>query len=122
MQGKIDLWDDTRIRAGGKWKEEIEKALDKAAIAILLISADFLASDFITENELPPLLKSAEDKGTVILPVILTPCRFTRDEQLSQFEAINDPKKPVSTLPGPAREVVYEEVCERVEEILSQSN
>ena len=49
----IDIWDDTRIKAGEKWKDEVEKALEQASIAILLISADFLASDFIVENELP---------------------------------------------------------------------
>ena len=54
--------------SGEKWKQKIEKALNDASIAILLISADFIASDFIINNELQPLLKNAEEKGTVILP------------------------------------------------------
>ena len=58
--GRIDLWVDTRLRAGDRWKKEIEKALNRANVAVLLVSADFLASDFITDNELPPLLKNAE--------------------------------------------------------------
>jgi hypothetical protein len=53
------------LRAGDKWKREIEKALQRATAAVLLVSADFLASDFITDNELPPLLKNAEEQGRV---------------------------------------------------------
>jgi hypothetical protein len=64
-KGVIDLWVDTKINVGEKWKEKIQQALDRAAIAILLISADFLASDFIIDNELPPLLKAAEEKGNL---------------------------------------------------------
>jgi hypothetical protein len=118
---RIDLWDDTRIQAGEKWKSEIKKALDKAVIAILLISADFLASDFIVDNELPPILKFAEEKGTLILPLVLKPCRFLRDKNLSVFQAINDPKEPLIKLSENDREELYALVAERVEnEILSK--
>jgi len=37
-----------------QWKEEIEKALKESVVAVLLISADFLTSEFINSNELPP--------------------------------------------------------------------
>lgn len=66
-QGHLDLWVDTRLRAGDRWKKEIDKALHRATVAVLLVSADFLASDFITDNELPPLLRSAEERGTRIV-------------------------------------------------------
>lgn len=56
-QGLVERWDDTRIAAGQKWQTEIRNAIDSAAVAILLISADFLASDFIDRDELPPLFK-----------------------------------------------------------------
>lgn len=107
----IDLWEDTKIKAGEKWKEKIERALEKSVIAILLISADFLASDFIIDNELPPLLKAAEEKGKLILPVILKPCRFTKNPHLSKFQAVNDPKIPLSKLDENGREEVYVEIA-----------
>jgi hypothetical protein len=53
-QNAIDLWDDTRLRPGTNWREDIQQAVASAQIAILLISADFLASDFIDTDELPP--------------------------------------------------------------------
>jgi hypothetical protein len=112
---QIDYWDDTRIRAGDKWKDEIERALARSAIAILMISADFLASDFIVDNELPPLLSNAESKGTVILPLILKPCRFLRDKNLSAFQALNDPKVPLIKLNEADQEDLYSQAAERVE-------
>ena len=119
--GVLDLWVDTRLRAGDKWKVQIERALEKANVAILLVSADFLASDFITDNELPPLLKNAEERGTVVIPVILKPCRFTRDAQLRTFQAVNDPKRALILLPPGQQEVIYDQVAYEVERRLAKT-
>jgi hypothetical protein len=91
----IEVWDDTRIKSGMQWKFEIEQALSQAYIGILIISADFLASDFIMKNELPPLLMGAAEKGTKIIPIVASPCRFIQNKNLSRFQAVNDPKTEV---------------------------
>ena len=70
-----------------------------AKVAVLLVSADFLASDFIVDNELPPLLAAAELKGAVILSVIVSSCRFKQTETLSQFQVVNPPTQPLNLLP-----------------------
>jgi nucleoside 2-deoxyribosyltransferase len=114
-QGMIDLWVDTRIKAGEKWEERIKNALSSAKVAILLVSADFLASDFIVDNELPPLLSAAEQDGTKILPVIVKPSRFLRDENLAKFQAVNDPQIPVIKMSEVEREELFVRVAEIVE-------
>lgn len=93
----FEVWDDNKIHSGEKWKNEIEKALSESKIAILIISTNFLASDFIQENELPPLFKKAEEDGTTILPLIIGHCRFTKDKNLKDFQAVNSPSKPLSS-------------------------
>ena len=113
--GKLDVWADTRLRAGDKWKNEIERALSRATVAILIISADFKASDFIANNELPPLLRSAEEKGTRIFPLIVRASRFARDGNLNHFQAVNDPKTPLGGLPAAEQEAVYDALAEQVE-------
>jgi len=118
-KGLIDLWVDTRISAGEKWKTEIQKALDQARAGVLLVTADFLASDFIIDNELPPLLKKADEKGTVIIPVILKPCRFTREEALAAFQSINPPEEPISGMDDHGRELVYDTIAERIESLFN---
>ncbi len=94
------LWDDEQIQTGSKWIEDIKKSLQRTDAAILLISADFLASRFIRKNELPPLLEAAENKGIKIIPVILSPCGFESNEKLSKFQAAHNPSQPLSSMRG----------------------
>ena len=89
----IQIWEDTRIKIGENWKESINSALNGAKAAILLVSAPFLASDFIVNNELPPLLENARSKGVKIYPLLISPCWFEESEELSKFQAVNDPAK-----------------------------
>jgi internalin A len=44
---RVEIWDDTKLKPGSKWREEIANAIKSTAVAIPLISAEFLASDFI---------------------------------------------------------------------------
>ena len=117
-KGAVQLWSDTLILSGEKWKVKIESALDKAAIALLLVSADFMASEFIINNELQPLLKSAESKGTIIIPIVVKPCRFLREPSISQFQSANDPINPLCKLSEYEQEDVYEKVSHRIELVI----
>jgi nucleotide-binding universal stress UspA family protein len=114
----IEVWDDTRLKAGEQWREEIREALAKTRVAVLLISADFVASDFIDTNELPPLLKAAEEDGATILPVIVSASRFLRIESLARFQAVNDPAKPLVQMSIGNREKVLDDVARAVEDAL----
>jgi hypothetical protein len=53
----LQRWDDSRIQPGDIWLEEIEQALARAQVALLLVSPDFLASDFIRRKELSCLFE-----------------------------------------------------------------
>ncbi len=115
----VNLWDDTQIKSGMKWREEIKKALSAAKVAILLVSTDFLASDFISKDELPPLLRAAENDGATILPLILKPCRYTRHKNLSEFQSVNDPNKPLSKLTEPEQDEILVSLADRIAELMN---
>jgi hypothetical protein len=117
--GDVDLWDDTRIKPGAKWRKEIEQALASAKVAVLLISADFLASDFIDKDELPPLLAAAEQDEAVILSLIVSPSLYEETPSLARFQAANSPKKPLTTLDKAEQEKVLVQVAKAIKEALS---
>lgn len=115
---QIDFWDDTKILPGQKWKVEIKKAIDSAKVAILLVSTDFLGSDFISTNELPPLLQAAEENGAVILIVVLKPCLFEEFDSLNQYQAMNPPNKPVLKMDYSEKEELYVNLVRQTKRIL----
>lgn len=116
----IEQWDDTKIKPGTQWREEIQSALERAKVAVLLVSADFLTSDFIVTNELPPLLKAAQEHGTLILALIVRPCRFEKTE-LARFQAVNPPSRPLSALSSSRREEWYVKLSGLIEDALASS-
>jgi formylglycine-generating enzyme required for sulfatase activity len=93
----LRLWDDSRIPPGAKWKAEIEKALASAKVALLLVSDDFLASEFVINKELPPLLRAAEHEGLCILWVCLGPC-FYEATPIHNYQAVLPPEEPLEAL------------------------
>ncbi|MCW3109706.1 MAG: hypothetical protein JWQ09_4212 [Segetibacter sp.] len=115
---ELNVWDDTMIKPGMVWKNEIQKALDETKIAILLISTDFLASDFIINNELPTLLKTAEMNGAIILSLIVKPSRYAKNQTLSQFQAANDPLHPMINLSEGEQDLILVNLTNRIEEIM----
>lgn len=119
-EGGLDCWDDTHIRAGDDWQEEIRTALGTAQAAVLLISADFFASDFIDESALPPLLTAAQDRGVRVLPLILSASRFARDPNLARFQAVNSPDRPLNEMPDGEQEKVLERLAQTIESTLKR--
>lgn len=117
---KIDYWDDSKIQPGQKWKEEIRKAISTTKVAILLVSTDFLGSEFIATNELPPLLSAAEKEGAVILIVIIKPCLFEEFTELNEFQAMNPPSRPVTKMDYDEKEELYVNLVRQTKKILDK--
>lgn len=106
----IKVWDDTRIQPGENWLVEIKRNIESAAAAILLISADFLASEFIANSELPAMLKMAQSSGTKIFPIIIKPCAYSESE-LNIFQAVNTPSEPLINMDESGRESVFTDLA-----------
>ena len=113
----MEEWSDKKIHAGQHWKEEIKKALDDANIAILLVSTDFLASDFIENNELPPILRKAEAENTKVLCLLVEPSFFLKSE-LSAFQAVNKPEEILAEMEKPAQERVFLKLMDEIQRII----
>lgn len=116
----FQFWDDSRIRPGDEWRRQIREAIATAKVAVLLVSADFLASPFIMGNELPALLAAASDEGAIVLAVIVSPCRYVETETISRFQAANPPSRPLTLMNVHEREEVFYHVSVAVEAALSR--
>jgi len=112
----IDVWVDTGLAPGGKWYDDIRGALARAGAAILLVSADFQASRFIEEVELPILLEAARRNQTRILPVAVSRCNVL--PELAKFQFVNDPKKPLEGMRVAQKNAVWQKVVEQVEDAM----
>src|SRR4051812_35378156 len=66
-QGRLAVWDDTQLCAGDDFRQAIDLALQRARLAVLFVSPDFLASDLVAQHQLPQLLASAAQGGLRLL-------------------------------------------------------
>ncbi len=100
----IAVWDDQKLTAGDDWRREIEESLQDAKAAVLLVSQNFLASEFIAGNELPQLLDAAQERGLVILWIAVS-SSTVEDTGIFRYQAAHiDP--PLDTV-SPAEQNKY---------------
>lgn len=109
----FELWDDTRIAAGDRWRSQIETALARAGAAVLLVSPSFLSSEFIDRHELPPLLEAARKRGLRILWVPVSASAYDVTE-IAGFHALHDPRTPLDQLAQSKRNAAWVEICRQV--------
>jgi TIR domain len=109
----ISVWDDTKIEASVRWRVEIEGALAAAKVAVLLVSPNFLASDFIAENELPPLLNAAAKGGLAILWVYVSSCLYDETE-IGDYQSAHSVSKPLDYLRLNVQNTVLVDVCRKI--------
>lgn len=95
---KLEVWDDKRIAAGADWLPEIKEAMQTCDVALLLISADFLTSGFILDQEVPKILERRIKEGIRVIPVILLSCQWKAVAWLSGIQARPADGKPLSSL------------------------
>ncbi len=110
----VKVWDDTQMRAGDEWLAEISKALQATRVGVLLVSQNFLASDFITTKEIPALLDNVKTEGGKIMSVILRQTPIKLHPVLKNYQAANPPEKPLNTLTEPEKDAVYAKLLEDI--------
>lgn len=94
-QGVISSWYDRRITAGSDFGQVINSELEASQIILLLVSAQFLASDYCFEKEMTRAIEKHEDGSAIVIPVILHPCDW-HSAPFGHLKATPTDGKPVS--------------------------
>ncbi|UCH98108.1 MAG: CHAT domain-containing protein, partial [Candidatus Aminicenantes bacterium] len=118
-KGKIITWDDSQIKTSQKWRDEIMKALDTTKIAVLLVSDNFLASEFITQVELPAVIRAADKGECAICWIPISDCLF-EEYGLDKFQAGHDYKQPLDSLDSSAVKKVLADIGRDIKRIYEE--
>jgi len=95
-EGLISSWHDRLIGPGSEWKNCIDSHLNSAAVILLLVSADFLASKYCYDVELKRALERHEEGCARVIPIILRPCDW-KNSPIGKLQALPKDGKPVTS-------------------------
>ena len=95
-QGFINLWHDRRIRAGEEWEPRIDINLEQADIILLLVSADFIASDYCNDLEMRRALERHDAGKALVIPIIIRDVNW-RSAPFARLQALPTDGKAVTS-------------------------
>lgn len=117
-RGAIDVWTDCKIGAGDEFDSSILRELDRANIVLLLVSPDFLASDYCYNVEMDRAMKRHHDGTTRVIPVILRPCLW-RDAPLAKLLVVPRNGDPITIWPN--RDEAFLDVVQQIKKVLESA-
>jgi len=107
-QGHLSTWYDRNISAGTEWAQEIDTRLNSADILLLLVSADFLASDYCYSIEMKRAMQRHETKAALVIPVILRAVEW-EDAPFGKLQALPTDARAVTSWPN--RDEAFKDVA-----------
>ncbi|SED46358.1 TIR domain-containing protein [Burkholderia sp. WP9] len=117
FQGKIEEWHDRKIEPGHDWAAEISDNLKSAHCILLLVSSDFLASEYCFGVEVDEALKRLKRCEARVLPVLLRPCLW-EESRFSELQHIPRDGKAVTS--WPSRDEAMKEVAHEIRALVTQ--
>ena len=120
---RVTVWSDKQIDPGDPWFNKITEAINQARVAVLLVSLNFLASEFILKEELPRLVEAVDD-GLTILWVPLFGAFEDQEikerlKPISTYQSVIDPKMPLSQREPNDQISALVKVCNKISKILN---
>jgi internalin A len=116
-QGLIEAWHDRKIEAGDEWKQKIDEYLERAAIVLLLISSDFISSDYCYEKEMQSALERHERGEARVIPVVVRDVNW-RIAPFAKLQALPKDGKAVTLWEN--RDSAWRNVSEGIERVVEE--
>lgn len=119
-EGLIQIWHNGNIRAGEEWEQIIHMRLDTARIVLLLVSSDFLASDYYSSAEMQKALERHARRETHVIPILVRPVRW-QEGPLGKLQALPTKNaKPVPIALWKNRDEAFLHVAEGIRQVLQE--
>ena len=116
-QSIITGWHDRKIAAGTEWKGQIDEHLESARVILLLVSADFLASDYCYDVEMKRSLERHEAGEARVIPVILRPCDWHM-APFGKLQILPGDGRPV--VKWPSRDEAFQDVAVGIRKVVEE--
>jgi len=116
--GLIAEWHDRKLEPGDAWKDEIDRHLTSADIVLLLVSSDFIASDYCWSEEMTKALQRHARGEALVVPVILRHCRWT-STPLGALQAVPRDAKPIKAWPD--EDEAFDDVVAAIERLVEKA-
>src|SRR5713226_6263223 len=118
-RGQITSWYDREITAGTEWAQQIDKHLNTAQIILLLVSPDFIASDYCYSIEMTRAIERHDAKEARVIPVILRPTDWER-APFGKLLALPTDRKPITKWLN--RDESYLNVAQGIRKVVDELN
>jgi internalin A len=118
QRGLVDVWSDRDIEAGDDWKQKIDDNLEHADIILLLVSADFNASDYCREKEMKRALEREKIGEAVVIPVVVRDANLN-EAPFAYLQYLPEGGKAVAMW-GEHKDSAWRNVSEGIEKVAKQ--
>jgi hypothetical protein len=119
LEDVLDVWDDRRIDAGDDWRPAIEDAMERARVALFLVSTKFLTSKFIRESEVPRILERRK-KGLRVIPVIVHPCAWRKVPWLASIQGRPRDGQALALMTDALAEAALSDLAEEIADLVDE--
>ena len=116
-QGVLEAWHDRNIDAGAEWANEINEHLNEAQIILLLISSDFMASDYCYDIEMKRAMERHNANEAAVIPVILRTCDW-KGAPFGKLQGLPKDMKPVDDWPN--RDQAFTNIAQGIRKVVEK--
>jgi len=113
---RIELWSDSALHAGEEWDQSIKQSLSQADIVLLLISADFMASQYIWDHELQLAMDRHHAEQSSVVPLFIRPCDW-RDAPFGKLQGLPRDANPVG---DPNNDSAWTQVAQEIRRLVEK--
>jgi hypothetical protein len=118
-QGLIQIWNDRKVAAGDEFDQEISTHLESADLVLLLVSSEFIASDYCWGKELKRALERHQARQARVIPIILRPCDW-HNTPFGNLVALPTDGRPVASARWPNTDSAFENIAAGIRKVVTE--